>query len=291
MVIVRILGGLGNQMFCYAAARRLALVNSVPLKLDIVSGFKRDFHFQRRYLLHQFNIHAEIAEPWKSFDYPGGRIRRFITKRWNKRRPFARRSYIQEEFFFEHFDQRLVELRLDHDVYLEGYWQSENYFKDIEAVIRNDLQIIVGHEQETLREAELIKNQRAVCVGVRRYQDARPEEGFTVLDLNYYYRAIDLMASKVPKAHFFIFSSDHEWVRQEFRTNYPHTFISLKGGDEKAREDLWLMTRCQHFIISNSSFYWWGAWLSQFPGKIVIAPPMGFGNKDVIPGQWIQMPI
>ena len=129
MVIARVLGGLGNQLFIYAATRRLALTNNVPLKLDIISGFKWDSDFKRKYLLHQFNIQAEIASQWDSFVSPCGRIRRNFLRRINKTVSFKNRFYITEES--KEFDTRILQLKVRNRVYLEGYWQSEKYFKDI----------------------------------------------------------------------------------------------------------------------------------------------------------------
>lgn len=135
-IILRISGGLGNQLFSYAAARRLALVNSADLVIDHVSGFRYDTRYSRHYQLDHFAIlcrkatHAERLEPFS-------RIRRNLLRRWNSLFQFERRSYLVQEGI--DFDPRLLLLRPTNRLYLEGYWQSEGYFKDFENCIRNEL--------------------------------------------------------------------------------------------------------------------------------------------------------
>ena len=134
-VIVRILGGLGNQLFCYAAARRLALVNDAELVLDTVSGFTYDRVYRRQYQLDHFNIPCRKATPTERLE-PFGRLRRWLLRTWNRRLPFEKRSYIFQEGL--DFDPRLLEFKPRGTVYLEGYWQSEKYFKDVEDIIRQE---------------------------------------------------------------------------------------------------------------------------------------------------------
>lgn len=290
MVIVRIFGGLGNQLFIYAAARRMALANNVPLRLDVESGFKWDVVYKRKYLLHQFNIKAEMASPWESCVTRGGRIRRYLLRRINKIIPFKNRFYITEES--QNFDPMILQYKVRRKVYLEGYWQSEKYFKDIEDVIRKDFQIVTDFDSVTLSEAEMILKKNSVCVGVRRFQeetnpDRRP------LSVQYYLKAIDMIVQEVSDAHFFVFTEDPEWVGKNFKIRYPFTLISHKEGNERAYEDLWLMSLCKHFIISQGTYHWWGAWLSTSLAKKVIAPApelVKIGN-DYMPDDWIKIGI
>ena len=119
IIITRNLGGLGNQLFCYAAARRLALVNNAELVIDDVSGFVRDFTFQRHHQLENFNIPCRKATMAERLE-PFSRYRRYLKRAYNRRRPFAERSYIQQEG--PDFDPRLLEINPRGTVYLEGFW-------------------------------------------------------------------------------------------------------------------------------------------------------------------------
>lgn len=291
MIISRLRGGLGNQLFIYAAVRRLALINDAPLKLDAVSGFKWDTKYKRKYLLHHFNIPAETASPWESFVEPGGRIRRYLLKRLNNVLPFEKRSYITEEF--KNCDSRVLNFKVRHQVYMEGYWQSEKYFKDIEDVIKKDLEIIADFSPVSLSESKKILEKNSVCVGIRRFQEESGICDRPQLDIEYYLKAIEIMVQKIPDAHFFVVSEEPEWVRKNFKIQYPYTLISHKEDNERAYENLWLMSLCKHFIISQGTYHWWGAWLSKNPKKIVIAPnPEKLGMaKDFIPENWIQLDI
>jgi hypothetical protein len=158
-IIPRTLGGLGNQLFCYAAARRLALANSAELVLDTVSGFVRDHDYQRRYQLDHFNIPCRKATPSERME-PLSRVRRYLKRAMNRRRPFEERSYIQQEGI--DFDPRLLAAKPCGTVYLEGYWQSEQYFKDVEPAIRDELRIMPPTDAANLAMAERIRSGVAV---------------------------------------------------------------------------------------------------------------------------------
>jgi hypothetical protein len=286
-IITRIKGGLGNQLFCYAAARRLAVVNNVPLKLDIVSGFKWDSQFKRKYLLDVFNIKAEAANRRESYTCPGGRIHRYLKKKVNVLKAFENRSYLVEQSIMN-FDPNILAIKPKNTLYMDGYWHSEKYFKDIEDIIRNDLVMRAPHDGALLDEAnQIIHEKNSVCIGIRLFQDVKQGGVHTVLSRDYYLRAAKKINELLDNPHFFIFCNDETWMKQHMRLPYQHTFITAKPEDERAHEDLWLMTLCKHFIISNSTYYWWGAWLSNNEHKIVIAPDRGFHNKDIIPCDWL----
>jgi hypothetical protein len=286
MVISRIVGGIGNQLFCYAAARRLAYVNKIPLKLDIISGFKWDSQFKRKYLLEAFNINAEKADRWDSYLFPGGRIHRYLSKKANLLKSFESRSYIIEQSSSQ-FDPRFMNIKPRGTLYLEGFWHSEKYFKDIEDILRKDLTIIAPLEGIVQDEAErIIDKKESVCIGIRLFQEDYILANHKVLPRDYYLRAAKKMNELLDHPHFFIFCNDQAWMNQQLNFPYPHTFITAKPEDERAHEDLWLMSLCNNFIISNSTYYWWGAWLSKNKQKIVMAPGQGFHNKDIIPDDW-----
>ena len=274
MVIVRLQGGLGNQLFIYAAARRLSLKNNVPLRLDITSGFERDY-YQRTYRLNHFNIKAEIASPYQSFNGISGRARRQILRIISRYGKFERRVYLDEES--REFDPRLLNLKVKGIRYLEGFFAREQYFKDIEGVIRDDLQVVTKHDAENLALAEKIQSTNSVCLHVRRLRglpsktDAKSDPLNPALSVDYYKKGIEIIASQIADPVFYCFGDYPQWVVDNIKVDYPIIIIN-HNKDEKDYEDLWLMSLCKHFIIPNSTFSWWGAWLSNYHDKIVIVP-------------------
>ncbi len=292
-LILHIFGGIGNQLFIYAAARRLALANHAELVLDNVSGFVRDHEYQRHYQLDHFNIPCRKATAAERLE-PFSRLRRAFKRRWNKRLPFDQRSYLVQEGI--DYDPRLLHFTPQDTVHLEGYWQSEDYFKDVEATIRQDLQIKPPTDADNLGMAVRIRNCVAVAVHVRFFDEPRTA-GINNAPSDYYTRAVTEMEKRVSNAHYFIFSDRPEAARA--RIPLPDarvTLVAHNQGDAMAYADLWLMTQCQHFIIANSTFSWWGAWLADHPGKQIIAPgvemrkdKMAWGFDGLLPEHWVKL--
>jgi len=292
-VVSRIRGGLGNQLFAYAAARRLALKNNAKLLIDNVSGFQFDTTYQQRYQLDHFNIQAELASPQDRFE-PFARVRRYL-KRWiNQRIPFEQRRYIQQQG--NAFDPRLLTIQPRGDLHLEGYWQSERYFQDVEDVIRNDLSIQSPTDIENLRVSEQIGSCDAIALHVRFF-DSPNAVGDNNTTREYYTKALAVMQEQLPNAHYFLFSDDIVAARSMIPlSDHRITVVSHNQGDATAYADLWLMTQCKHFIIANSTFSWWGAWLSAYKDKIVIAPGFvmqgsitAWGFDGLLPDSWIKI--
>jgi hypothetical protein len=290
-VIARIKGGLGNQLFCYAAARRLALVNQTELVIDDVTGFARDRQYQRKYMLDHFAIPARKATAAERLE-PFERYRRGIEKFISRQRTFLKRSYVEQEGI--EFDPRLLEFRPSGKVYLDGLWQSEGYFKDLEKTIREDLRIIHPVDTLNLQLAEKIRNcQVAVALHVRWF-DAPGNSSPNNVSCNYYQRAIALMENKLSLPHYFLFSDNAEAARTKLVLPEGRvSFISHNQGDKNAYADLWLMSLCRHFITANSTFSWWGAWLGESEDSIVLVPeftPDGgvtsWCFKGLIPERW-----
>ena len=167
-VIARIRGGLGNQLFCYAAARRLALVNGAELVIDNVTGFSRDRDYRRQYALTHFAIPARLATPAERLE-PFERYRRGLAKWRSRSRPFTKRRYLVQKG--RDFDQRMLNLRIEGNVYLDGLWQGEGYFKDVAKVIRGDLRIIPPQDAESCRIADEIQSALSVAVHLRWFDD------------------------------------------------------------------------------------------------------------------------
>lgn len=279
-IITRIRGGLGNQLFCYAAARRLALVNNAELVIDDVTGFVRDQHYGRQYALGHFQIPARKAAPAERLE-PFERYRRGLMKWSSRRKPFAERRYVEQEG--QDFDPRLLALKVKGTIYLDGLWTSQNYFKDVEQTIREDLRITPPADSLNQRIAADIRNSKSVAVHVRKFDVPSGAQTQDTLAA-YYTRAIDLIESKVESPRYFVFSNDPDAARARLSLDEDRvTFVSHNTSDADAYADLWLMSQCQHFITANSTFSWWGAWLGGAKEKIVVSPELEIREGKVIP--------
>lgn len=279
-IITRIKGGLGNQLFCYAAARRLALTNNAELVIDDATGFVRDRQYRRKYALDHFHIPCRKATPKERME-PFERYRRGLLKWVSQRQPFAERYYVEQQG--NDFDVRLINLKPRENIYLDGLWQSEGYFKDVEQTIRDDLRIIPPTDALNQRMAEEIRNSNAVALHVRWF-DAPGSEATNNISASYYQRAIALIDEKIDSPRYFLFSDNAEaayaklWLDKE-----RVTLVNHNKGDESAYADLWLMTLCQHFITANSTFSWWGGWLGGSKEKIVICPDLEVREDKTTP--------
>lgn len=288
MIIVKLIGGLGNQMFQYATARRLAIMHNTSLMLDI-SEFET--YKLRRYALNHFNIKAEIATPKQlKLCKPNNKLnklRQMFIKSYS-----SSFNYIKEKHF--NFDHKILEL--PDKIYMDGYWQSEKYFKDIKDIIRNEFTVKYELNEKNKEPADYICNCESVSLHVRRgdyVTNPKTNAVHGTCDLDYYHKCIALLMNKVKQPHFFIFSDDPEWVIANLHIDYPTTFIT-HNEPEKDYEDIRLMSMCKHNIIANSSFSWWGAWLNANPDKIVIAPQRWFQDnkndtRDLIPKSWYRV--
>jgi hypothetical protein len=297
MVIVNIFAGLGNQMFQYATARRLALKLGVELKLDLSSFDRCQF---RKYQLDRFCISSQVASAAEVQALCGQERHDLVSRAARKARYLMNRQLgfrwgglVKEKHF--HFDPAM--LTLPDNVYLFGLWQTEKYFVDSADAIRADFQL---RDAPAGRNAELISTMKetreAVSLHVRRgdyVSDPHSNQSHGVCGLDYYQRAIEHMTRSLASPHFFVFSDDIAWARENLRLPSLGTFIDHNGPDHGV-EDVRLMSHCQHHIIANSSFSWWGAWLNPSKGKIVCAPRQWFGLNakkqrsavDVIPASW-----
>jgi hypothetical protein len=288
-VIARIRGGLGNQMFCYAAARRLAVANDAELVIDDVTGFVRDQIYYRKYSLDVFNIPARKATPAERME-PFERVRRGIAKFLSSRRHFERKRYFVQEG--NDFDERLLHLKLRRSVYLDGLWQGEGYFKDIEDTIRRDLVFKAPTDIENRRMAERMQTPDAVSVHVRCF-DAVPGQGTNNVTGQYYCKAIKRMESVSPRAHYFVFSDRPESAGGMLGLPENRFTVVSHNKSDAAYADMWLMAKCSRHIIANSTFSWWGAWLSARPDKAVICPRAdaapNWSFEGLVPGAWIRI--
>lgn len=291
MVVVKIFGGLGNQMFQYATARHLAEKRQAILKLDITEFETYKLH---KYSLGHFNIRENFASPEEvaalTFQ-PEGTARRIIGKLLQQLKLLAV-THIREKKFF-HFDPAI--LTLPDGVYLEGYWQNEKYFSDIRSLLRQEFTIKSPQQGKDGTLAALIESSKSVSVHIRRgdyVSDPETNKIHGTCNLDYYYRCTEHLTKMVETPHYFIFSDDSQWVRNNVKLS-PMTIVDHNDADTNY-EDLRLMSQCKHHIIANSSFSWWGAWLNPKKDKLIFAPKRwfadaGFDTSGIIPDEWIKM--
>jgi hypothetical protein len=289
MIIVKLNGGLGNQMFQYAAGRSLAYSLNTGLKLDI-SQFRQEKN--REYDLSVFNITGTTASA-RDLDHVRRPLTRMVKHPVEALKSIMKQNttvrYVKERQF--NFDPEI--LALPDNVYLEGYWQSEKYFSAIEPIIRKEFQLHATPRTNVQELTGRIRNCNAISIHIRRGDYVKnPVTNAThgVCSVDYYQRALEKIIQKVDNPQFWIFSDDPEWVRKNITIDGPSYYIS--NHNFKNFEDLYLMSCCQHHIIANSSFSWWGAWLSTNLEKIVIAPKRWFAvstmdTDDLIPQSWI----
>lgn len=288
MIVTRVVGGLGSQMFQYAAGRRLAGKLGTNLKLDLswFSG-RRDRH----YALGAFNIRATPCSRADIASVTGARpTRRDRLLRGLGIRPAPPVLALCEEERPYHFDRAFLKQR--DNVYLSGAWQSERYFEDIPDLLRTELSVhgpAKGRNRELLQQ---IVHCESVAVHVRRGDDdADPAASArrATCEPDYYHRAIAQLVQAVHRPHFFVFSDDPAWVRANLAFEQPATMVD-HNGPTRDHEDMRLMRGCKHSIIANSAFGWWGAWLNRNPAKIVIAPKRWLRDEptpDLVPHGWI----
>ena len=305
MVIVELSGGLGNQMFQYAAGRSLALKNKTPIKL-FTHKLSRNWH--RSYVLNCFNIDEQVVsknETDKLLKNKSCFVYKEIPGGFNKN-------------FFE----------IKENVFLKGYWQSEKYFKDNALLLRKEFTFKIEPSEKNKNLIEQIRNCESVAIHVRRgdfitIHKANARYG-GICDMSYYQKCLNYIKETVSNPVFFIFSDEPKWVQENLKPEGKAVYVTHNSGrkhfkwennyyfrnslilfknlfPDKSYEDMRLMSNCKHFIIANSSFSWWGAWLGNHPDKIVCTPSrwinptndkIGIAEsefKDLIPGTWTKI--
>jgi len=292
MIIVKLIGGLGNQMFQYATGRALAYSLDLPLKLDI-SFFSNSSN--RKFMLHNFNISAQYAtleeiKRVKMRNYPLPIQKLISTFRKIKK---ENTLYIKEG----NRSLDVNQLKGYDIIYLNGYWQSEKYFRHIESIIQSEFTLKSKTDLINQQYLEDILSSNSVSIHIRRgdyISNPKANQKYILCTLDYYQKAIDFISERVDNPKFYIFSDDLQWAISNLQIQYPAFFIL--HNIQKEYEDLRLMVSCKHHIIANSSFSWWGAWLGNYSEKITIAPYQWFKDpilekkaNDIVVPSWQRM--
>lgn len=293
MIVAKLMGGMGNQMFQYAAARRIAEVRKTQIKLDLSflmaappdhTVIKRNYELGVLSIIESFASEPEIKDIFfKNYGKLISRFREKILPTW-----FVREPHFNYQDFLKKAPSR---------TYLDGYWQTEKYFIDIDAIIRKEFSFKIKPDSQNQAILDQIKNTGfPVSLHVRRGDYVSNPYTLSyhgLCDMEYYRNAVGIISQRIQNPHFFIFSDEPDWVKDNLEIDFPKTYIDHNKGS-KSYEDMRLMSSCKHHIIANSSFSWWGAWLNPDPGKIVIAPRKWFNNdqvdsRDLIPETWIKL--
>lgn len=293
MIVVRLMGGLGNQLFQYAAGRALSLKHNTELQFDFsyLNADPNPNYTKRQLELDLFGlkiteVKASELEKFKSTSF----IKRVLRKLFGN--SFS--NYFvanQSEFcFLPEFNSYTK------NTYLNGYWQSEKYFLGIREKLLKELVITKSKNEQVIKAENEILNSKAVSLHIRRgdYVSLKSAiEHHGVLPLEYYYLAIHEIKKQHEDITVFVFSDDITWVKESLKLSDKCVYIDFNKGKDSVF-DMYLMSLCKHNIIANSSFSWWGAWLNQNPDKIVVAPKNWFTNKeiptnDLIPDKWIRL--
>lgn len=285
MIIVKIVGGLGNQMFGYAFAKAIEKKGH-EVKIDISSYQTYTLH---EYQLEKYNIDIPVSTKDENNKlYSQTLIAKIIRKIGLD---FSRR--IKEKNFF--YKKEFLEVK--NKTYFEGYFQSEKYFKDIKNVITKQFSIKPSISSYTNDLKKIIIDSDNSCsLHIRRgdYVNSKNISTHGISGLEYYKNAIKYLEKKFGILTYFIFSDDIEWCKNNLNVDNA-VFVNSK---EKriAHEDIYLMSLCNHNIIANSSFSWWGAWLNINDDNVVIAPKIWFSDNslnnesgDIVPQDWVRL--
>ncbi|MBU1312778.1 MAG: alpha-1,2-fucosyltransferase [Alphaproteobacteria bacterium] len=292
MITVKLLGGLGNQMFQFATGRAVARRLGSELLLDISSFERYDL---RRFELEDWAINARVAtasELARAGVVPSSpRMLTRISRLLGLALPAT--TFRESSFAY---DPGI--LQVTDPVYLDGYFQSERYFSDVAGYLREEFVLRQPTDAKNKAMEALIRDAGplAVSLHIRRgdyVANAQTAQYHGVCSLDYYSAAVAHIAEQVGGGHYFVFSDDLAWVRENLKITQPMTLVDVNGPD-KGAWDMALMTACRHHIIANSSFSWWGAWLNPRPDKIIVAPKRWFAGAshdttDLVPASWIRL--
>jgi hypothetical protein len=297
MVVVQLLGGMGNQMFQYALGRSLSIRNHTSLKVDtsILLDHRPGVHaVNRNYDLDIFLAAPEHARPvdrWK-YNWHGLGLAGKIAGRTHQL-ILGNPTFREKSFGFDP-----AVASLSGNIYLAGLWQSFRYFEDVAQVIRDDFRMKALAEGPAPEMLARIAGSRAVCLNVRRADyvtHASTAQALGFIGLDYYKDAVQLLRERFEDLEFYVFSDEIEWCRENFEfLGSRVTYVGHEYAGPKFSWYLELMKACMYFIIPNSTFAWWAAWLGAAPGKVVIAPRNWFrhgrqSGDDLVPPEWIRL--
>lgn len=279
MVIVKLQGGLGNQMFQYAAARSFSNAKKISLDFSFLNKNNQSSEsFTAR--PYELAIFSKLkARPSNKYFIKLIQSKRLIAKQ------LAPRFKLMTDGNIHDFKAIIPK-----NIYLDGYFQNPSIFQEIRKTLLDEFTFPTLENKESETALKIINSKNSVAIHIRRGDYTKPaiNNFHGILSMEYYLNSIKIMKSKVEDPFFYIFSDDPAWCKENF------SFIKNKeimSGVHPNWVDMYLMSKCKHQIIANSSFSWWGAWLNSNDKKIVIAPKQWFNiqNTEIIPKEWITL--
>lgn len=292
MIIVKIKGGLGNQLFQYAAGRHLAEMRGVELKLDLsyINADPNGAYTKRELELDVFNVKCSIAEKNQTAAFLKNSGNRYVRTICRNYPGLFKHAYIAESgnLFHDKF------YSYPKNTYLDGFWQSEKYFKPIRSVLLEELSLKNGLTEEAQALADKIISSNAVSVHIRRgdyVSDKNVNSHHGALQLDFYQNAMEALKQQTNVDHAYVFSDDIKWCKENIKFDLTTSFVEFTT-KVSGSEEMMLMSKCKHNIIANSSFSWWAAWLNRNESKRVVAPKNWFTsveNPDIYPEGWIKL--
>lgn len=286
MIIVKIWGGLGNQLFQYSFGKYLAARLGAAVKYDIQVTNSLNSFTQRDLAISFFNVEmplataAEVNQKKYFSNIYLARLERKIAQHF----PALLQTHIVEPNDPTGFDP----LQVRDNCYYEGYWQAFKYLQPVDDLIRRHCTLAQPPGQAVTEMLAQIKAADSVSIHVRR-GDYLTHKYLPACTMSYYQKAMLVFTKEAGNTKFFIFTDDVAWCRENFTGPQ---YVIVTGNQHF--EDLYLMSNCRHNIIANSTFSWWGAWLNSNPGKIVVAPEVWHTKQvnkasDLLPANWIKI--
>lgn len=283
MLIIKVLGGLGNQMYCYGLYRKYQTLGKTA-KLDI-SGYIDDYKIFPYELDRIFNVktcYADANEINQMNDKTN-----IIYKILRKLRVIKRKcinvdpknQYLPKVFDFD-------------NVYLNGYWSSFDYFTGIESLLKKEFTFKLPLDMRNAKIVEEFQSSNSVAIHVRRGDYLQYKNIYEILTENYYNKAIRYINERIENPSYYCFSNDIDWCQKNLECNNI-TFIDWNKGEDSFR-DMQLMSLCKHIIVANSTFSIWAAWLNSNSTKIVIRPKDFFSDityktDHYWPDEWVSI--
>ncbi len=293
MIIIKLTGGLGNQLFQYGFGRYLSEKFNSELKFDVQTINDSANFTNRSFGLENFNIKVNLAtsSDISTLKYFSEGLFGRIERKLIQNVPFLNPKYMVQSS--NDYKTNIKNIR--DNCYYDGYWQSEKYFKPIETILKTELQYTaVLNDKNALLLTDIINNE-SISVHIRRgdYLSIKVNgKLFAVCSDDYYKQAINYFLNKNDKSIFYIFSDDVDWAKSNFNGD---SYLIVDNNANNPEIDLYLMSNCKHNIIANSSYSWWGAWLNRNSDKTIIAPKQWYRGKqneminDLIPSKWIKL--
>ena len=297
MIIIKLQGGLGNQLFQYGFVRALSLEYKREFAIDISWYKDKKKKYHPNHSITNFNIiEKRPSAIFLKYITLISRHNRLLLKPLNKISKFHMfwkllPNYINENTF------NILDIPQNNILYFDGYWQNIKYFQKFESIIRKEFTLkhkLIGENEKYLNK---IVSSNSISIHIRRgvyISDPHLFNLYPHCSLTYYYNVISYIVKKIQHPIFFVFSNEIEWAKKYVKIDYPTVFIENSGPDY---EHLFLMSQCKHNIIADSTFSWWGAWLNNNPSKIIIAPKKWYNDSkqnriymhNIIPQSWVTI--